>query len=49
VHPSHTRHDGDLAIALATGAVVAHLDRLRVAATEVAAAAVRAAVRPGDD
>lgn len=49
VHPSHTRHDGDLAIALATGAVVAHLDRLRVAATEVAAAAVRAAVTPGDD
>ncbi len=49
VHPSHTRHDGDLAIALATGLVTAHLDRLRVAATEVAAAAVRDAVGPGDD
>jgi len=49
VHPSHTRHDGDLAIALATGAVAGNLDRLRVAATEVAAAAVRDAVAPGDD
>jgi L-aminopeptidase/D-esterase-like protein len=49
VHPSHTRHDGDLAIALATGVVPAHLDRLRVAATEVAAAAVRDAVGSGND
>lgn len=45
LHPSHTRFDGDLVIALATGAVVASLDRIRVAATEVVAAAVRAAVR----
>ena len=30
VHPSHTRHDGDLVIAAATGRVEAHLDRLRV-------------------
>ena len=49
LHPSHTRHDGDLAIVLATGAVEAHLDRLRVAATEVVAAAVRDAVRGDDD
>jgi L-aminopeptidase/D-esterase-like protein len=49
VHPSHTRHDGDLAIALATGAVDAHLDRLRVAATDVVAAAVRNAVTSSDD
>ncbi len=49
VHPSHTRHDGDLVVTLSTGAVPAHLDRLRVAATEVAAAAVRDAVDPGDD
>lgn len=49
VHPSHTRHDGDLAIALATGAVEAHLDRLRVAATDVVAAAVRDAVTSSDD
>ncbi len=49
VHPSHTRHDGDLAIVLATGAVDAHLDRLRVAATDVVAAAVRDAVREDDD
>jgi len=44
IHPSHTRHDGDLVIACATGAVDAHLDRLRVAATEVVADAIRAAV-----
>jgi len=47
IHPSHTRHDGDLVIALATGRVDAHLDRLRVAATEVVAAAIRDAVAPG--
>ena len=49
VHPSHTRHDGDLTIAVSTGSVPAHLDRLRVAATEVVAAAVRHAVVAGDD
>ena len=41
IHPSHTRHDGDLVIALATGRVDAHLDRLRVVVTEVVAAAIR--------
>ena len=44
VRPSHTRHDGDLVVVLATGAVDAHLDRLRVAADDVVAAAVRGAV-----
>jgi L-aminopeptidase/D-esterase-like protein len=44
IHPSHTRHDGDLAFAVATGAVDAHFDRLRVMATEVTAAAIRDAV-----
>ncbi len=44
IHPSHTRHDGDLAFACATGAVEAHFDRLRVMATEVAAAAIRDSV-----
>lgn len=44
LHPSHTRFDGDVAFVLATGATDGHLDRLRVLATEVTAAAVRAAV-----
>ncbi len=44
IHPSHTRHDGDLAFAAATGDVDANLDRLRVLVTEVTAAAVRSAV-----
>lgn len=44
LHPSHTRFDGDVTFALATGAVEGHLDRLRVLATDVVAAAVRAAV-----
>jgi L-aminopeptidase/D-esterase-like protein len=49
LHPSHTRHDGDLTVALATGVVEAHVDRLRVTATEVVAAAVRGAVAGDDD
>jgi L-aminopeptidase/D-esterase-like protein len=44
IHPSHTRHDGDLAFVCATGTVDAHLDRLRVMATDVTAEAVRDAV-----
>jgi L-aminopeptidase/D-esterase-like protein len=44
IHPSHTRHDGDLAFACATGAVDAHFDRLRVMATDVTSSAVRDAV-----
>lgn len=45
LHPSHTRFDGDLVIGLATGIVEASIDRVRVAATEAVAEAVRAAVR----
>lgn len=49
VHPSHTRHDGDLVVALASGtAGEVHLDRLRFAAVEAVAEAVRAAVRNHD-
>ena len=44
IHPSHTRHDGDIAFAAATGQVDAHLDRLRLMATDVTAEAVRSAV-----
>jgi L-aminopeptidase/D-esterase-like protein len=44
IHPSHTRHDGDIAFAAATGQVDAHFDRLRVLATDVTAEAVRSAV-----
>jgi L-aminopeptidase/D-esterase-like protein len=47
LHPVHTRFDGDLAIACATGAVDVHLDRLRVATTDVVAASIRAAVAHG--
>ena len=45
--PPHTRFDGDAALALATGAVPADLDRLRVLAVEVVAAAIRDAVTVG--
>jgi L-aminopeptidase/D-esterase-like protein len=44
IRPAHTRYDGDFAAVLATGAVEAHPDRLRVAASEVVARAVRVAV-----
>ena len=45
IHPSHTRHDGDVAFAVSTGEVEGvHVDRLRVLASEVAAEAVRSAV-----
>ena len=45
LRPAHTRYDGDLAIALATGDVDAHPDRLREAAAEAVVQAVRAAVK----
>ena len=48
IRPSHTRHDGDLVVAVATGAVSANLDRLRVAAADVVAEAIRGAVRKDD-
>jgi L-aminopeptidase/D-esterase-like protein len=44
IHPSHTRYDGDLVVAVATGTVDGQLDRVRVAATDVVATAVRDAV-----
>lgn len=49
IRPSHTRFDGDLAIALASGVVDASIDRLRVVASAVVAAAIRSAVGPGAD
>jgi L-aminopeptidase/D-esterase-like protein len=45
IHPSHTRFDGDLVVAVATGVVQASVDRVRIATTEVVAGAVRSAVR----
>ncbi len=45
IHPSHTRFDGDLVVAVSTGAVDAPIDRIRVAVTDVVAQAVRSAVR----
>ena len=49
LRPAHTRFDGDLSIALATGTVAAspdpaHLDRLRIAASDATEAAIRDAV-----
>jgi L-aminopeptidase/D-esterase-like protein len=44
LRPVATRFDGDIAFGLATGAVSAHLDRLRLGVVEAVAAAVRAAV-----
>jgi L-aminopeptidase/D-esterase-like protein len=45
LRPSHTRFDGDLALAVATGGTVPatppNLDRLRLAAAEVVARAIR--------
>jgi L-aminopeptidase/D-esterase-like protein len=45
LHPAHTRYDGDLTIALATGVVEAQLDRLRVVTADVVAEAIRRAPR----
>jgi L-aminopeptidase/D-esterase-like protein len=44
LYPSHTRFDGDLTFAVATGAVDVHVDRLRVAAADVVVGAIRDAV-----
>jgi L-aminopeptidase/D-esterase-like protein len=41
LHPSHSRHDGDIVFALATGAVEAHVDKLRVLVGDVTAEAIR--------
>jgi L-aminopeptidase/D-esterase-like protein len=45
LRPAHTRFDGDLTIALATGVVDAHVDRLRAAVADVVAEAIRVAPR----
>jgi len=45
LRPAHSRFDGDLTIALSTGTVDAHLDRLRAVAADVVAEAIRAAPR----
>jgi L-aminopeptidase/D-esterase-like protein len=47
LRPAHTRYDGDFVVALATGEVDAHPDRLRVVTADVVAEAVRAAVSGG--
>jgi L-aminopeptidase/D-esterase-like protein len=46
IHPAHSRFDGDAVVALATGEVTdgVDFDRLRAAAVDTVAAAVRAAV-----
>jgi L-aminopeptidase/D-esterase-like protein len=41
IRPAHTRFDGDLAIAVSAGAIEASIDRLRVAAADVVADAIR--------
>ena len=52
IRPSHTRYDGDLTIALATGTGDepvrddVHLDRVRIAAADATEAAIRDAVLP---
>ena len=43
LRPAHTRFDGDLAIALATGAIETHVDRVRELAAGVVAEAIRLA------
>jgi L-aminopeptidase/D-esterase-like protein len=45
IRPAHTRYDGDLAIVAATGRTEANLDRLRIAAADVVADAIRSACR----
>jgi L-aminopeptidase/D-esterase-like protein len=43
--PSHTRFDGDLAVAVSAGRVEANIDRLRIATADVVADAIRNAPR----
>jgi L-aminopeptidase/D-esterase-like protein len=45
LRPAHTRYDGDVAFALATGVVDTHLDRLRAVVADVVADAIRVAPR----
>jgi L-aminopeptidase/D-esterase-like protein len=44
LRPAATRYDGDIAFGLSTGVVDAQLDRLRMAAVDVVAEAVRGSV-----
>jgi len=44
LHPGHTRHDGDVAFACATGEVRRRPRHLRLLVTEVTAEAIRDAV-----
>jgi L-aminopeptidase/D-esterase-like protein len=44
LYPSHTRFDGDISFVVATGAVSAHFDRLRVGASDAVVDAIRGAV-----
>jgi L-aminopeptidase/D-esterase-like protein len=48
IHPAHTLYDGDTAYALSTGSTTAPLLALQVAAAEVTAEAIRAAVLHAD-
>ena len=43
LHPAHTRVDGDVAIAVSTGRVAVALDRVRMAASDLVAEAIRSA------
>ncbi len=45
VRPSHTRHDGDIAFALATQQIIAPLDLVNILAVEVVSEAIRNGVR----
>jgi L-aminopeptidase/D-esterase-like protein len=47
LRPAHTRVDGDIVFAAATGDVNGHLDRIREAVADTTAAAIRNAVAPG--
>jgi L-aminopeptidase/D-esterase-like protein len=44
LRPAHTRFDGDVSLAVTTAVVNGHLDRLREAAADATAAAIRVAV-----
>jgi L-aminopeptidase/D-esterase-like protein len=45
IRPAHTRYDGDVSIAVTTATTDANLDRLRAAAADVVADAIRSACR----
>ncbi|MFI5053374.1 MAG: P1 family peptidase [Acidimicrobiia bacterium] len=49
IYPSHTRHDGDITFACATGPIEANFDRLRVLTTDATAEAIRNSVAYDQD